>query len=142
MKKLLVLGVVVVALMVGALVAYAFYNVEGSSTPESFAAGSALDLVPDPASEDLTDILPGQTRDVRVSVYNPNPGPVTVTGVDLTFSPVCALSTTPWGPGPHGIAANASSGYVFVVPVTMGDAHPNCEGATLQVTATVVGTMP
>ncbi|MCJ7509278.1 MAG: hypothetical protein MUP14_00085 [Dehalococcoidia bacterium] len=145
MKKLLVLGVVVVALVGAGLIAYAAYVVDGTSSPENFTAGEATNLVPDPASEDLAGILPGQTREVRVSVYNPNPVGVTVTGVDLTFSyqTECALTTTPWGPGSYGLAANASSGYVFGVSVTMGGAAAaGCEGAPLEVTATAKGTLP
>jgi len=143
-KRIAVVAATLVVLAGIALAVYAQYSVTGSSEAEQFTAGQASDLVPNPASEDLTGILPGQTRGVRVSVYNPNPGPVTVTGVDLTFSyqTECALTTTPWGPGSYGLAANASSGYVFVVSVAMGDAAPDCEGATLDVTATATGTLP
>lgn len=141
MKKLLVLGVVASVLVVGALVAYAAYVVDGTSSPESFAAGNAADLAPDPDETALNGILPGETRSVPVSVTNTNPVPVTVTGVDVTVTPAgCAVTTTPASGTPLALGAGGTVG--FVVAATMGDAAPGCEGATLQVTATATGTMP
>jgi len=140
MKKLLVLGVVVVALVGAGLIAYAAYDVTGSSSAQDFTAGTAANLAPDPDEADLSDILPGETRSVDVSVYNSNPGPVTVTSVDLTVTPAgCAVTTTAQIGSWPLVAGQTGS---WVVPAKMGDPHPSCEGATLQVSATATGTMP
>jgi len=140
MKKLLVLGVVVVALVGAGLIAYAAYDITGSSSAENFTAGTAQNLVPDPNEGQLAGILPGQTKNVDVSVYNANPVGVTVTGVDLTVTPAgCAVTTTAWS-GSYALGAGGTVG--VVVPATMGNADPWCEGQTLQVSATAVGTIP
>jgi hypothetical protein len=139
-KKLLVLGVVVGALVGAGLIAYAAYVVDGTSSPENFAAGAAANLVPDPNEGQLAGILPGQTKNVDVSVTNNNSVPVTVTDVDLTVTPAgCAVTTTASiGSWPLGAGA---TGW-WVIPATMGNADPWCEGQTLQVSATATGTMP
>lgn len=140
MKKLLVLGVVVGALVAAGLIAYAAYDVTGSSSPEDFTAGTAADLAPDPDETDLTGILPGETRNVTVSVNNPNTVPVTVTSIDASVTPaVCAVTTTPWS---GSVTLNGGATMSREIPATMGDPAAGCEGATLSVSATAVGTMP
>ena len=144
MKKLLVLGVVVVALMVGALVAYAAYDITGSSSAGSFTPGTAANLVVEPESWDLDGILPGDTKRMDVKITNPNGGQATVTSLTVAFNDggVCAFTVTPLPPTPsYNIAGG---GFVMdKVDVTMGDADPICEGnAGLTVTATAVGWLP
>jgi len=139
-KIAIVVGTVAVLAVIGAAV-YAAYDVTGSSTPENFTAGAATNLAPDPAEGDLAGILPGQTKSVNVSVYNPNAVGVTLTEVDLviSYATECDLTTSPWistySLGPWGTVG-------VVVGVTMGDPQDTCEGAVLTVSATATGTMP
>jgi hypothetical protein len=145
MKKLLVLGVVVVALLGAGLIAYAVYDITGSSGAEGFTAGTAAKLAVDPQSEDLNYILPGDTRRMDVLITNNNSGPATVTSLTLAFNDGgdCAFTVTPVAPTPpYSIAGGG--GFVWdQVDVTMGDAAAWCQGSSaLTVTATATGTLP
>jgi hypothetical protein len=124
-----------------AVAVYAAYDVTGSSAPENFTAGTATNLQPDPEEGDLSNILPGQTVGVDVSVYNANPVAVELTGVDLviSYATECDLTTTPWS-GSYALGAASTVG--VVVGVTMGAPQDSCEGAVLTVSATASGTMP
>jgi hypothetical protein len=139
-KIVIALGTVVVLAGI-AVAVYAAYDVSGSSPAENFTAGSATNLAPDPEEGDLAGILPGETKNVDVWVYNPNTVGVHVTGVDLVISSagVCDLTTAPWS-GNYPLPG--STGDWWVVAVHMGDPAPGCEGAGLTVSATASGTMP
>ena len=143
MKKLFVLGVVVVALLGAGLIAYAAYDIAGSSGAEGFQSGTAADLAVDPQSEDLWGILPGETRWMDVLITNNNGGQATVTGLTATFNDggVCAFSVAPVSGYSYAIGGHAS--VWDALNVTMGNAAPECEGnSALTVTATATGTLP
>jgi hypothetical protein len=145
MKKLLVLGVLVGALVGAGLIAYAAYNITGSSGAEGFTSGTAAVLAVDPQSEDLAGILPGDTKRMDVSITNNNGGSATVTSLTLAFNDgdACAFTVTPVAPTPP-YSIGGGGGVVWdQVDVTMGNAAPECQGnSALTVTATATGTLP
>lgn len=143
MKKLLVLGLVVGALVGAGLIAYAAYNIDGSSPAQGFTSGTAANLAVDPEEWDLNGILPGQTRSMDVLITNPNSGQATVTGLTATFNDggVCAFTVTNVSSYSYAIGGGAS--VWDAVSVTMGNAQPQCEGnSALTVTATATGWLP
>jgi hypothetical protein len=142
-KRIAVLLGTMIALAGIALAVYAAYEVSGSSSAESFTSGTAADLAVDPESEDLSGILPGQTRTMDVLISNTNNVPVTVWGLSLAFNDngLCAFSYAPLGTYPFGLAGGSSAW--VQVNVAMGDANPVCENNSgLTVTATATGSLP
>ncbi|MDP2948187.1 MAG: hypothetical protein Q8P22_01440 [Chloroflexota bacterium] len=146
MKKRIVIVAGTLVVLAGiAIAAYAAYDIAGSSSAESFTAGTAADLVVDPQSEDLWGILPGDTKRMDVLITNNNGGSATVTSLTLAFNDggACAFTVTPVAPTPP-YSIGGGGGVVWdQVDVTMGDANASCEGnAGLTVIATAAGTLP
>jgi opacity protein-like surface antigen len=142
-KKIAIVVGTLAVLAVIAAAAYAAYDIAGLSGAEGFTSGTAADLVPDPQAEDLSGILPGQTRTVDVLITNNNNVPAKVTGLSLAFNDggACAFTVANNSSYPYNIGASAS--VWDSVNVTMGDAAPGCENNSgLTVTATATGTLP
>ncbi len=142
-KRIIIIGAALAVFAGIAVVAYAAYDVTGSSPPSGFASGTAADLAVDPDEADLNGILPGQTKLMDVTVTNGNPVPATVTGLTAAFNDggVCAFTVAAVNAYPYALGAGASA--ADALNVTMGNAAPGCEGnAGLTVTATATGTLP
>lgn len=137
------------ALLLPAGVGLALWSATGSGTgPAKARTAQALVLT---AGSAVADLYPGATGDVRFSVANSNPYPVTVTsGTATAITTVTgglgACTATDFTLGTGSVAstvipANGSANVVLTGALTMKLATGDgCQGATVNVTATLNGT--
>lgn len=136
------------ALLLPAGIGLAVWSASGSG-PGAAGARTAQPLVVT-AGTPVADLFPGATGSVHLSVANPNPYPVTITGGSVTAvtgvtgaAGSCAASDFSVGGGTvasTGVPASGSAGVTLTGALTMRTtAGDGCQGATVTVTATVTG---
>lgn len=136
------------ALLLPAGVGLAVWSASGSG-PGSAEARTAQALVVT-AGTPVADLYPGATGSVHLSVANPNPYPVTITGGSVTAvtgvtgaAGTCSPSDFSVGSGTvasTGVPASGSANVTVTGALTMRTtAGDGCQGATVAVTATVTG---
>lgn len=101
------------------------------------------------AGTPVADLYPGATGSVHLSVANPNPYPVTITGGSVTAvtgvtgaAGTCSQATSRSAAArwPTGVPANGSTSVTVTGALTMRTtAGDGCQGATVAVAATVTG---
>jgi hypothetical protein len=134
------------ALLLPAGVEVALWTASGSGSGAA-KARTALDLVVTSGAA-VGDLYPGASGKVYLSVENPNPYAVTLTGGSVTGITSVTGSCTPadftLGSGTvpsTAIAAGATASVVLDAALTMRSTAGNgCQGATVTVAATVTGT--
>lgn len=134
------------ALLLPAGVGVALWTASGSGSGAA-KARSALDLVVTSGAA-VGDLYPGASGKVYLSVENPNPYAVTLTGGSVTgitaVSGSCTAADFTLGSGTvpsTAIAAGATASVVLDAALTMRSTAGNgCQGATVTVAATVTGT--
>lgn len=134
------------ALLMPAGVGLALWTASGSGSGAA-KARSALDLVVTSGAA-VGDLYPGASGKVYLSVENPNPYAVTLTGGSVTaisaVSGSCTTADFTLGSGTvpsTAIAAGATAGVVLDAALTMKSTAGNgCQGVTVTVDATVTGT--
>jgi hypothetical protein len=141
-KKIAIVGGTVGVLMTAG-VAYAAWTSEGSGTGTA-TAGTAVELVV--AGNDITDIYPTGTFPATVTVTNPNPYKVTISGIDFTGATTTAAgcdADTVTVADLTGLSEelDANGGdHTFAVDVSMSnDATDECQGATFELSYTASG---
>lgn len=144
---------IVLLVGLGVTVAFAAWTNNGSGTATAKArSAQALTTVDASATTPIT-LYPGATGQARLSIVNPNPYPVQVTGVAFNNSLItsdkgatCDASTGVTFTDQPALALNVpanSLGTEFTLPlgsVAMSNAsHTSCQGAVFTVPVTLTG---
>lgn len=140
----------VVALLVGSGSAYAYWTTAGTGAG-SAATGAALPVTLLTANAGVsTRLVPGGTADLSITVSNPNPWPVTITGVaqaagSITVSGASGTCTTTGVtvPTANALSINVASGASVDVTVPSGAAmstasQSGCQGASFRIPVALV----
>ena len=128
-RRSMIVGVVVAVVLVAG-VAFAAWTASGSGSGSAEAV-SAQDLTTTAATPQSAQLYPGGTGDLELTINNPNPYPVRVTGVafdatgyvdsdqasDCTDAPA---STNPTGVTFNGYTANGTTEPYLDVPAASG----------------------
>lgn len=153
-RWLIAVGAPVAALAVGSGVAFALWSAQGSGSGSGAAtvAQSLTVLASTPTGSAATLYPGGPAGQVDFTINNPNPYPVTITGISwgtpTSGSPSsCASLNISLDAGAPttvslSVAANSVSG-PFVVPGVLdlsSGAGNGCEGQTFNIPVTVTGT--
>ncbi len=143
---------IVLLVGLGVTVAFAAWTNNGSGNATAKAqSAQALTTVDASATTPIT-LYPGATGRAHLSIVNPNPYPVQVTGVALNGTitsdkgALCDASTGVTFTNQSGLALNVpanSAGTEFTLPVgsvAMSNAsHTSCQGAVFTVPVTLTG---
>lgn len=135
-----------VALLMPAGVGVALWSASGSGSGAAQARTAQALVVT--AGTPVADLYPGASGKVYLSVQNPNPYAVTLTGGSVTgitgVSGSCTTGDFSLGSGTvpsTSISAGATATVVLDGALTMALTAPNaCQGVSVTVSATVTGT--
>jgi hypothetical protein len=147
-KQRILAALAVTALVLGGGVAYAAWSASG--TGSGAAKATTAQVLTVTAGTTTADLYPGFTQgDVFLTVNNPNPYPVRITGLTpgavTTSSGTCTASNisilTATGLNITVPAATAAAAVTVPNIVTMAAAAPDaCQGVTFTIAVTLAGT--
>jgi hypothetical protein len=152
-KLFIVIATSTAALALGAGVAFAFWSATGTGSGAG-GATTAVTLTVTPSTPSNGTLFPGGPGGpVTFTITNPNPYPVSLTGlswgaVTSTNTSSCASSNVQLDPSAPStmtavvVPANTTSGIISVSPVIdlLGTAGPGCQGVAFDAVLTVTGT--
>ncbi|GAA1885930.1 hypothetical protein [Lapillicoccus jejuensis] len=143
--RLLATGLATAALTLVSTTAWAWWSGPGAGTVPRSVGGAPVLVV---GSASLSGVLtPGVARDLTVTVTNPGPAPVTVTGLGGSVTGTSAggcptSSVTVAGATPAGlvVAAGASTTRTLTGVVTLLSSAPDaCQGVGVTLSVSVTG---
>ncbi len=119
--------------------AYAYWTSTGTGSGHANTALSRTTTPPVTSTSLDADLLPNTSRNITVTITNPNAFPIIVRAI--TFGTASATGcTTPAVTYPVAatglaviVAANGSNTYTVAGGIRMGDSSSDCQGATLDV---------
>lgn len=150
MSKKLTVGALFAGAMLAGSIAFAAWTATGSGSGYAKATSAQALTTVDVSATTTATLYPGATGNVQLRIANPNPYPVTVTGVsgngaiDSSAPAACDNSTGVTFTNQTGLSinvpANGTADATLTGSVQMSNASDNaCQGATFTIPVTLSG---